>query len=224
MRKRVGVRAAGPRLRRGGNDPVRAENPLVTRVHLSALRLIKARVGYGDYAELFAAKGSALSGDVTPGYSTVRAPIVRRIIKKFPHLRVVFIARDPVERLWSALAMRVRTGRIDEELDERTINKQWRGHLRARSYQTKIVSRWRRIVPETQFRLFLFDDLLRDASEFRSRVVTFLGGDPEKPSGALSADYNRKSGAGKPPLTDDMRAFIGELLADELRASATEFG
>src|SRR5881275_1283556 len=59
------------------------------------------------YAQLFEPKASLLSGDISPNYSTLSDGVIRRVIGYFPNLKVIFLARDPVERVWSHLSMEV---------------------------------------------------------------------------------------------------------------------
>ncbi len=59
------------------------------------------------YAQLFELKGSLISGDITPAYSTLNEEIISRIVRRFPKLKVIFLARDPVERALSQLSMDV---------------------------------------------------------------------------------------------------------------------
>ena len=42
-----------------------------------------------------------LSGDISPAYSTLSDEIIQRVVNYFPNLKVIFLARDPVERAWS---------------------------------------------------------------------------------------------------------------------------
>ena len=93
-----------------------------------------------------------------------------------------------------------------------------------RSFQTEIVARWRQFVPEGRFGFYLFDDLVADPDGLRARVLGFLGADPEKPSGTAPAGFNRKSDPAKMPLSPDLRDRLSRHLADELRASARQFG
>src|ERR1700756_3579440 len=51
------------------------------------------------YARLFEPKGSLLSGDISPNYSTLSNEVIRRVVGYFPNLKVIFLARDPVERV-----------------------------------------------------------------------------------------------------------------------------
>src|SRR5437667_6538744 len=66
-----------------------------------------------NYARLFEPKGLLLSGDISPNYSTLSSKVVRRIVGYFPNLKVIFLARDPVERVCSHLSMDVRSRQIE---------------------------------------------------------------------------------------------------------------
>src|SRR5213079_2689720 len=48
----------------------------------------------------------------SPAYSTVSEEIIQRVVNSFPNLKVIFLARDPVERAWSQLSMGIRLGMI----------------------------------------------------------------------------------------------------------------
>src|SRR6059058_1464098 len=65
-----------------------------------------------SYGRLFCHKGTLLSGDISPAYSTLSDEIIERVVDYFPNLKVIFLARDPVERAWSQLSMGVRLGMI----------------------------------------------------------------------------------------------------------------
>src|SRR4029450_8560720 len=65
-----------------------------------------------NYGQLFRHKGALLSGDISPTYSVLNDEVIERAVNYFPNLKVIFLARDPVERAWSQLSMGVRLGRI----------------------------------------------------------------------------------------------------------------
>lgn len=183
------------------------------------------RTDLDAYARLFALKGDLLSGDITPDYSTLSERQVARIMGRFPKARVVFIARDPVERVWSHLTMHMRRGTVARGLDAGDVMRLLRQRFVVeRSYPTRIVARWRRHVPDQQFGLFLFDDLVADAGDLRRRLLSFLGGDPARESSVISAAFNRKEDREKVPLSPELRAEIARHFAAEIRASAEAFG
>jgi hypothetical protein len=177
------------------------------------------------YARLFSLKGNLLSGDITPDYSTLSDRQIARIMRRFPNVKVVFIARDPVERVWSHLTMHMRRGTIARGLDADDVMRLMRRRfVRERSYPSEIAARWRRHVPGEQFGLFLFDDLVADADGLRRRVLSFLGGDPARESGVINAAFNRKEDREKVPLPPAIRTEIARHFATEIKASAAAFG
>ncbi len=183
------------------------------------------RTDLDAYASLFSPKGGLISGDITPDYSRLSERIIARFMRRFPKARVIFIARDPVERVWSHVTMRMGRGLIERGIDVDGVMRLVRQRVIAtRSYPSEIVARWRRHVPEDQFGLFLFDDLAGDADELRRRILTFLGADPRKESGAIPPAFNRKEDGNKAALSPEIRDRLGRHFADELRASGEAFG
>ena len=65
-----------------------------------------------SYGRLFQHKAARVSGDISPAYSTLNDEIIERVVNHFPKMKVIFLARDPVERAWSQLSMGVRLGTI----------------------------------------------------------------------------------------------------------------
>jgi hypothetical protein len=196
---------------------------------LASMNSLSARpyIDLENYGRLFMHKGSLLSGDISPGYSMLNDEIIERVVSHFPNLKVIFLARDPVERAWSQLSMGVRLGRISRfdvtDIDEVIRNLRSPG-VSSRSYPSKIVARWRRYVHPDLFRLFFFDDLERSPTELRRSILHFLGADPNKPSGRLSADHNNSAGKEKLQLTDKVRSHVAQFFKDELQACARELG
>jgi Sulfotransferase family len=196
---------------------------------LDAIESLYARsdIDLEKYAELFAPKQSLLSGDITPGYALLQDEIIERIAQHFPNLKVIFIARDPVERAWSHLSMWVRHKSITPfdmtDPDEVTRNL-LRPDVLMRSYPTKIVARWRRYVRPDLFQVYFFDDLRRDPAALRRSILEFLGADPKKASGELAADHNSKAKLEKLQLTDKVRSHVAHFFECELKACAAELG
>jgi hypothetical protein len=179
------------------------------------------------YSRLFEPKAELLSGDITPAYSLLNEELIERIVSYFPNLKVIFLARDPAERAWSQLSMDARVGSIPP-FDTTDVNEVTRYLLNPgvllRSYPSKIVTRWQRYVRPHLFRIYFFDDLERDPAGLRRSILSFLGADPRKPSGRLSAGYNAQAGREKLPLTDKVRSALAQFFKEELKACAAELG
>ena len=179
------------------------------------------------YGRLFEAKRSLISGDITPAYSTLTDEIIERVVNHFPNMKVVFLARDPVERAWSQLSMGVRLGMInkfDAGNPEEVVRNLLIPGVLTRSHPSKIVARWRRYVRPDNFRLYFFDDLEENPAELRRSILGFLGGDPDKPSGRLKPHHNNDAGQKKLRFTAKVRDRMAQFFEHELKVCAAELG
>jgi hypothetical protein len=180
-----------------------------------------------NYGRLFEHKGSRLSGDITPAYSALSDEIIERVVSHFPNLKVIFLARDPVERAWSYLSMAVRLGMIKpfdvSDIDE-VIRRLLRPRMLSLSHPSKIVARWERYVRPDLFRVYFFDDLQENPVELRRSILLFLGADPNRPSGGSKADDNQDAKRDKLRFTENVRSRVAQFFEQELKACAAELG
>jgi len=180
-----------------------------------------------NYGQLFRHKGDRVSGDISPAYSALNDEIIERVVNHFPDLKVIFLARDPVERAWSQLSMGVRLGmisRFDATDADEVIRNLLNPGVLARSHPSKTVARWKRYVRPEHFRVYFFDDLEKNPAELRRKILHFLGGDPNKPSGHLKPEDNNDSGREKLRLTTKVRARMAQFFEQELKACASQLG
>jgi hypothetical protein len=179
------------------------------------------------YARLFEGRGTSISGDITPGYSTLPDETVTMITQSFPDTKILFLARDPVERAWSQVSMWVRHGRIPhfDSTDTETVLKVL-SHpgILARSYPSRIVGRWRQRVSPERFHVYFFDDLRTGPEKVRHSILEVLGADPGKESGNLPAGHNTKARLEKLQLTDDARQEVANFFRQELEDCSRELG
>ncbi len=196
---------------------------------LDAMEALSERpeIDFEGYATLFEPKGALISGDITPAYSTLHDEVVECIATRFPRLHVIFLARDPVERVWSQLCMLVRHQTVSpfnpDDVDA-VMRNILRPEVLLRSYLSQIVARWRRHIHPTRLHVYFFDDLKREPVKLRQSVMEFLGADSQKLSGDLPADHNQKAQLKKLPLPDEVRSQIVRFFTSELKACAAELG
>jgi hypothetical protein len=200
------------------------DTSFLERLHSLAERMY---IDLEEYGRLFEPKAALRSGDITPAYSTLNDEIIERIVSHFPETKVIFFARDPVERAWSSFSLAVRE-RMIPPFDPTDAGAVMRNLLHPgvllRSYPSKIVARWKRHVRPELFRVFFFDDLEQNPAGLRRSVLQFLAADPEKPSGRLRPNHNLDSQREKLRLTDKVRAWLAQFFRDELKACARELG
>lgn len=214
------------RVKRGGSPRCKDARDQCFLEKITALSS-QSYIDLDAYSRLFEPKGALLSGDITPAYSTLSDELIERIVVRFPNLKVIFLARDPVERAWSQLSMGVRLGNISAfdttDADEVIRNLLNPGVL-LRSHPSQIVARWKRYVRPELFRLYFFDDLVKNPAELRRAILLFLGADPDKASGRIRAEQNLDAGKEKLQLTDKVRSRVAQFFEQELKACATKLG
>ncbi len=57
------------------------------------------------YESLFTPGPTQICGEATPRYATLREKQIRKIQKRLPHLKIIYLLRDPIDRMWSDAAM-----------------------------------------------------------------------------------------------------------------------
>jgi hypothetical protein len=173
-----------------------------------------------QYAALFRAKGGRITGDITPAYSTLSQSMIARAVERFPHVRAVLIARDPVERIWSARRGRaMRGGPDDWEPLQRLLESTDVG---LRSSPSETYLRWSSVIPTSRLHVAFFDDLQRDPRRVRDGVASFLGLDPMRFAERVDPTLNRKGGS--PPIPAAVRARLAAAMRDELLRCAEVLG
>ena len=179
------------------------------------------------YAALFDNRGKLISGDITPGYSTLPDEIVSLVARSFPEAEIIFVARDPVERAWSQLSMWVRHGRIprfDPNDADAVLQNLSNPGVLARSYPSEIVRRWKEHVAPGKLHTYFFDDLKAAPEKLRFAILSLLGADPAKGSGTLSPAHNAKGMLEKLPFTQKARETVAQFFREELERCARDLG
>ncbi|HEY1960891.1 MAG TPA: sulfotransferase [Rhizomicrobium sp.] len=176
------------------------------------------------YIAAFRHKGESKTGDISPGYVMMDGAVAAELCEKLPHLRIVLLLREPLDRAWSHLSMWSRVNKFNPEILEKP--ERFRSYLQRqqmtgeRAFPTRLVEHWSKHIPEGRFRYFFFDDIAKRPEEARREIFTFIGGDPNISSGELAAGYNRKADSKKLEMTPEIRTVLLDHFAGELRACA----
>ncbi len=193
---------------------------------LESLR--KSRVPDFDiYASLFSFSGGRLTGDITPAYSKLELPMIQAIAQRLPQVKVILMLRDPISRLWSNLNDALSRGKLDEAVVHDPVALRQVLHAEPYSYLSypaQIYRRWAGCFPESRLRWFFLDDVIAEPEATRSRILQYLGGDPQQKSGELSLSHNPKTGRPRAALEGAMRDCLVAEFGDELRDCAQLFG
>ena len=153
------------------------------------------------YCSLFPRARWSVTGDITPAYAILDDAVVRLVQNTVPaDCRIVFIMRNPVDRLWSALRMHCRnrgmsvSSLTERELDDLSLQPE---HT-LRSDYVRTLEHWS--IFGERLGLFFYEDLSRNPADFLARVLQFIGADARWQSPALQRMSN--VGDNSPPLSD----------------------
>lgn len=162
---------------------------------------------------------ACMFGEASPKYGAVhknsRVPYLHRIQTYNPDIRLIFVFRDPVERVFSQWWMGFRTGNTQESFRDFVRNRrraipevQARNPL-ARGYYGTLVKEARRLFPSEHLKFLKFED--REA--WLMDVWNFLGVDFQED---VALEHSNE-GKGKPGLDPDFAAELRRFYADEVR-------
>ena len=136
------------------------------------------------YAALFGGARDELAlGEATPSYLWFPGT-PERIQALLPHARLVAVLRQPADRAFSHYMMHRRDGREPLSFEDalraepqRLAANWYYGRYRLAGYYHRHLSRYYELFPREQIRVYLYDDLVRDAAALLRDIFRFLGVD-----------------------------------------------
>lgn len=175
---------------------------------------------YSDYFK--AAKG--IKGEITP---CANLPLRRiRFIKTImPHLKLILIIRNPVDRMWaSALMYLVRAQkRSFEEVKEEEFYKLFKNKdLLTRDNYVEILKNWRSAFPKEQLHICFYHDLVNDPKKFLKEVFRFLkvSDQVDWSTFPVNDTFNKSPEYNMPP---HIRAYLHNLYKESMEELNKEF-
>lgn len=177
---------------------------------------------YLDYLKK-GARGDQVIGDVTPAYALLPEARLKQIGTMARDVRILFLMRDPVERLWSHVRMiaarRDPGGRATAQRCGRLLQKVFSGEesqIVKRSDYAGTLKRLKSALPEGRVLIEVFEEMI--AGEGFARILRFLG---LAPMDADPVPVHR----GQPvEMTRDQRAAARAWLAPQYDAAREALG
>jgi hypothetical protein len=131
-----------------------------------------------SYARRFAPGRGRLKGEITPGYGILPRARIRLIHAINPSMKLVFVARNPLERSWSEALMNLvdKRHRALADVTEQEFADYCRfGPCRARSDYISILQSWLSVFPREQLFLGLYEQVSDDPQRLLQDMLQFLG-------------------------------------------------
>lgn len=149
-----------------------------------AARFLMQRRGFDQYRSLFSPGRGRICGEVTPAYAVLPRKCIDEIRAEFPHLRLVILLRNPVERAWShakmELAGRQRRG-VDEvgpaEIEALLFNNPG---MAGRGEYAQILRNWIGAFGLGNLHVAFYDDVRDAPLRLLQEIFEFIGVDPNQ--------------------------------------------
>ena len=135
------------------------------------------------YSLQFRAAGKRITGDITPGYSRLSDERVKLVSEKLPHVRIIFIMREPVQRAWSGVrnfALRRMRKRLDQVLVKEIMDFTMHPRRLMGGDYSEIIPRWEHYFKQERILYLFYDDLVSDPLSLANKVCEFLSLDPDR--------------------------------------------
>ena len=175
------------------------QNLVRAQAILDRLAMGAGEITYLDYFASRVKPQHSVFGEITPSYSILDEVGMRAIRDAQDDVRVIFLMRDPVDRLWSAL----RHSGVRTDDPRETISDQiQRPHHRLRSDYAAAVTTLDKVFPKDRVLHMFYEGLFTDESI--GVICGFLGIDPEP------ADFSQRVNVGRASAMPDVFVELAE--------------
>ena len=128
------------------------------------------------YRSLFTGHEGKITGEITPAYALLSDEDASNLVKQLPDIKVFYIVRDPIERAWSTI--RYHEKRYEQKLTDMPVQeiKEYLSNsaIANRSDYDAVIERWSKILPEDQFLVLWYDQIIEEPNKIRHQLYDFL--------------------------------------------------
>lgn len=128
------------------------------------------------YSQLFS-DSHRINGEITPAYGILPTEKIQGIHAAFPHLRLIYLMRNPVERAWSSARMALgRAELVDDEASDHWFMDHFnsRGSLARGDYES-CIRNWRSVYPSDQLLLLRYEKIESQPVNLINTCLNHLG-------------------------------------------------
>ncbi len=173
----------------------------------------------GWYVSLFPSTNGKVTGETTPEYALLPQERVAKVHALLPHTKLIYILRNPIERIWSQAAMHFKTKamKLDDISDPELYAYLNAEASLAHSMYMRNLATWRQFYSDDQIFVAFNEEIRNEPEALLRRVFAFLGLAPEGyifEQAALEAQVNSRNYAALPP---EVGAHLAQRLIDDLR-------
>ncbi|NIJ43342.1 hypothetical protein FHS78_003656 [Parvibaculum indicum] len=135
--------------------------------------MISEPEAYRAYFERYVPKRCRLFGEITPSYSLLPVAGFEDVARRFNEVKVIFLMRDPVERVYSQLRMHKRNGTAHSDGEAAFLKALEDPVYLERGYYHKTLTRLYSVFSRDRVFTGFYENLFSDAEV--ARLCDFLG-------------------------------------------------
>ncbi len=180
------------------------------------------------YQRIFRPGPGQIAGEITPAYSVLKPEVVEEIRGINPHLKVIYLLRDPVERSWSSAMRHLvrRRGRAPESITAKQLLRHFerQRHVLRTDY-LRTLDIWESAFGPDQIFVGFLDEIQDDPRDLLLRLYRFLGvSDSEEhvPAGLRRSRNSSQESLKKIP--EEVRIQLADAYLPQLRELSARFG
>jgi hypothetical protein len=134
---------------------------------------------YNDnwYRGLFSqAKFHKACGEITPSYSLLDDDDIAKIKTINPHMKIIFIIRNPIERAWSAIRFHILKGaNLKPDSPEKIISVLKHPGMSLRGDYERILDKYMKFFDSSHVLICFFDAIKNDPTGLMLQITKFIG-------------------------------------------------
>ena len=133
--------------------------------------------GIDWYRSLFRSDNPCLEGEITPAYAILAPERIRECHANFPHVRLIYLIRNPIERAWSAALMALKRAEmtLPEASDQWFIDHFNSAGSRARGDYAGCIATWTHVYPEDQLLIRPYEMLRDEPRQLLADICAHIG-------------------------------------------------
>ena len=159
------------------------------------------------YLSLFPA--GKIGGEITPAYALLDDADVAALVARLPHVKIIYMLRNPVLRAWSTIRYHETRGAKGLTSGEDETIKAYlsQAGLVARSQYAEVIRRWLRHLPSRQFLIGYYDEISTAPRGVLRQILDFLEV-PEAEDVARRVRSERVNASADQELPAGIEAFL----------------
>lgn len=172
------------------------------------------------YASLFKPGRDKVRGEITPAYCILTRQDVAHIHAIMPRAKILFILRNPIQRTWSGVRLRLRVRTLSEDKAQELL---LGPAISPRSDYLATLATWESVYPPEQMFIEFFDEIVENPERLLARAYEFLG----VPSGPeyIWPSIREKQNASPPqPLPADVELALAKKYEPLIAGLSERFG